>query len=82
MARFRDQKSIVLGYLNVELDEAQNLRSQLVSDLLTEFGLINLMHHFRKRLRCHHLKTWNQVRQVTVSRAGCDYILGTNRRLF
>ena len=82
MARFRGQNSIVLGDLNVDLDEAQNLRSQLVSDFLTEFGLINLMHHFRKRLRCCNLKTWTQVRQVTVSRAGCNYILGTDRHLF
>ena len=35
--------SKILGDINVELDEAQNPRSQLVSDLLTEFGLINLM---------------------------------------
>ena len=64
------------------LYEAQNPHSQIVADLLIEFGLIDLMHHFQKRLRCHHLKMWTQVFQVTAFRDRCDYICGTNRHLF
>ena len=64
------------------LDEAQNLRIYVVSKLLTGFGIIDLMHHFSKRLWCRHLKTWTQVRQETVLMESCDYILGTDRRLF
>ena len=52
----------------MDLDEAQNLRSQIIFNLLTEFGLIDLMHHFRKHLRFHHLKAWTQVRQGTMMR--------------
>ena len=38
------------------------------------------MHHFRQRLRFCHLNMWTQVRQFTVLRFRCDYILVTNRR--
>ena len=70
-----------MGDISVHLDESQNLRSQIF-DLLTELGLIKLMHHFRKCIRCHHLKMWNQVCQGTMLRARCDYILGTKQCIF
>ena len=38
---FRDP--IVLGYLNVDLDEARILRSQRVSELLVEYSLTDLV---------------------------------------
>ena len=69
LGSFRGQYPIMLGYLNVELYEDQNPRIQLVSNLLTEFGLIDFMHHLQKCLCCHHLKTWTQVLQATVFRA-------------
>ena len=61
---FRDP--IFLGKLNVDLDKARGLRSQRVSDLLAEYGLIDLVRHFRQRCRFRYLKTWSQVRQGTV----------------
>ena len=79
---FRGQDLIMLGDINVDLDESQNLRIQLVADLLTEFGLIDLIHQFCQRLCCRHLKTWTQVLQYTVLRAGCNYILSTDLYLF
>ena len=54
---FRGEDPILLGDINVDLDEAQNPCSQLVADLLTKFDLINLMNRFRQRLRCCHMKT-------------------------
>ena len=65
--------------LNMDLDEAQNPCSQLIANLLTKFSLINLMHHFRKRLRFLHLNTWTQVCQVTVLMSSYYYILVTNQ---
>ena len=66
----------MLEDLNVDLDEAQNLHIQLVAGLLVEFGLIEFMHHFWKRICFFHPKTWTQVRQGTVLRERCNYILG------
>ena len=57
---------IVLGDLNVDLDEARSLRSQRVLDLLAKYGLIDLVQYFRQRRRFQDLNTWSQVRQVTV----------------
>ena len=72
----------MLGDINVYLDGAQNPRSQLVANLMTEFGLVDLMHHFWQRIHFHHLKTWTQVRQGTMFRARFNYIIGTNQCLF
>ena len=65
----------------MDLDHAQKPRSYLVAYLLTEFGLIDLMHHFRKRLHFRHLKTWTHIHQGTLLKERCDYILGTDIHL-
>ena len=66
----------------MDLDEAQKHCSQLIANLLTEFGLINLMHHFWQPLRFRHLTTWTQVCQVTVLREMYDYIPSTDQCIF
>ena len=66
LQRFRDP--ILLGDLNVDLDKARILRIQQVADLLTEYGPVYLVHHFRQCRRFRNLKTWYQVRQGTVLR--------------
>ena len=71
-----------MGDINIYLDEAQNLCRQLVADILTEFSLIDLIHHFWKRHHLCHMKTWTQVQQGTVLKARCNYICGTYCRLF
>ena len=76
------QDPILMGDINVDLDEAQNPCSQLISDILTEFGLINLMRHFWKRRHFRQLKTWTQVRQGTVLRERCYDIICTNCHIF
>ena len=73
---------IILGDLNVELDEARSPRIKQVGDLIAEYGLIDLVCHFRQRRSFQNLKTWSQVRQGTVLRLRCDYILRTDRRHF
>ena len=50
--------------------------------MMTEFGIINLMHHSQQHFLFRHLKMWTHFRQCTVIRARFDYILGTYRRLF
>ena len=49
LERYRSQDLILMGNLNMYLDEAQNLRSHLVIDMLTEFALINLMSQSQQR---------------------------------
>ena len=80
LQRFRGP--IVLGDLNVELDEARSLQSQQVADLLAEYGLIDLVHHFRQCRRFWNLKNWYQVRQGTVLQPICNYILGKDQPRF
>ena len=73
---------IFLGYLNMDLDEARSLRSQRVSDILVDYGLIDLVRHFQQRCRFRNLKAWSQGRQGTVFQSICDCILRTDRRRF
>ena len=62
LKRFKDP--IFLGYLNMDLDESP--RIQIVAGLLAEYGIIDLVRHFRPRLRFRNLKTWSKVQQGTV----------------
>ena len=66
----------------MDLDDAQSLRSQSVEDLLTEYGLIDLVWNFRSCRWFQYLNTWTQVIQGTFLRSRCDYILRTNRCRF
>ena len=46
LQRFKGLDSIFLGDLNVDPDKSWSLQSQRIADLLTEFGLIDLVRHF------------------------------------
>ena len=61
---FRDTN--LLGGLNVYLEEAMILRIQQVTDLLVDYGLIDLVRRFFWRHRFQDLNTWSQVRQGIV----------------
>ena len=63
----------------MDLDNARSSWSQRVADLLLEFGIIDLVWHFRQRCRFQDLKTWTQVKQVTVPCLRCNHILGKDR---
>ena len=56
LTRFWGQDTIVLGNLNTGIGQAHNISIQQISYLLKEFGLVDLLHHFQKRRRFHHLK--------------------------
>ena len=75
---FRDP--IFLRDLNMDLNKSRRPQSQQVADLLTDYGIIYLVRHFRQSYRFHNLKTWSQFRQETVFRLIFDYIIGTDRR--
>ena len=62
LTRFQDQYTIVLGDLNADIGQYQNPHSHQVADLLMNFGLVDLLNHFRKRWSFLHMKTWYQVR--------------------
>ena len=57
LSHLRDYYSIVLRELNYKIGPAQNPRSQQVDDLLMEFGLVDLLCHFRQCWQFWHLKT-------------------------
>ena len=82
LQRLKGMVLIVLGGLKVDLDKYRILRSQCVADLLTEFGIIDLVRNFRQRRRFQDLNTWTQVRQGAVLRSSCNYILGTDQCRF
>ena len=82
LTHFRYQYTIVLGDLNSAIGKSQKPHSQYVADLLAEFGMIYLVHHFQQRWRYRDTKKWPRVRQVRAMRESSNYILGTNRRRF
>ena len=46
LTRLWDQDPIMLGYLNAYIGQYKDPRSQQFADLLMEFGLVDLIHHF------------------------------------
>jgi exonuclease III len=76
------QPPIVMGDLNVNLDNLLSPRNQQVAALLATYGLEDLLHHFQQRKPYRARNTWHQSRQGVLYHSRCDYILGTDRRLF
>ena len=52
------REPIILGYINVGIRRLSNPRDQQVENLLVYFRLVDLLAHFRQRLRYHKLQTW------------------------
>ena len=48
LTRFREQYPIVLGDLISNIDQDHNPRSHQVADIMMDFGLVELLHQFRK----------------------------------
>ena len=57
LERFQDQYPIVLGEMSVNIDKYQKPCSQQVADLLMDFCLMDLLHHFWQRWLLRHMKT-------------------------
>ena len=60
----------------------QNPQNQQVEDLLASFGMVNLISYFRQRILFFHMKMWWQVQLVRFLCSRCDYVLGSDLRLF
>ena len=73
---------ILLGDLNVDLANPRDGRGQEIAAELASLGLEDLLLHFRQRRRFRHGKTFWQCRDGRMVRSRCDYILGTDRRMF
>jgi len=87
MDRFRTHRSgkrmIVFGDFNVDLsDPNQDTRGSEIIDAFTTHGLEDLLLHFKPRERYSHRQTWWQDRGGFTIRSRCDYILGSDRRMF
>ena len=78
----RDQYPILIGDLRANIVKPQNLHRQQVTDLLTDFGLVDLLHHFRKNWRYKHVHMWPWERQGRSMQSSSNYILGTGRHRF
>ena len=61
--RFQWRDSISIWDLNADIGRLQNPRIQQVADFLEYFGIVDILSHYRNRLRFCLMKTWFQVRQ-------------------
>ena len=66
--------------ISSDIRKPQNPRSQKVADLMTEFELMNLLHHLFHRCRYRHINMWPRERQGRGMWSSSNYILGTDRR--
>ena len=76
------QKPLLLGDLNMDLEDPRDDRAYSIAADMASFGFEDMLAHFRQRRGFRHGKTWMQHRNNEVLRSRCDYILGTDRRLF
>ena len=91
LRRYPKYTTILMGDLNIDLSKT-NHRAQEITNLLSIYGLLDLLPHFKQRAedraKNRVLHTYYQTRknsstkkEETVS-SRCDYILSTDRRLF
>ena len=73
---------ILLGDLNVNLRAPQGARENQIAALVASYGLFDLLPNFKQRRRYGDGATWSQHRDGEVVKGWCDYILGTDRRMF
>jgi exonuclease III len=75
---------ILLGDLNVDLDDPRDRdgRGQEIAMEMASLGLEDLLRQFRQRRGFRHGTTFWQYRNGQTVRSRCDYILGTDRRMF
>ena len=78
LTRFWDHYPMVLGDLKSNISQAQNPCRQKFTDLLMEFGLVDLLHHFQQPWRFRNMSTWLQVQGGRFLRKICNYILETD----
>jgi hypothetical protein len=81
--RFAGQPIILLGDINVDLrTQTPDNRDTEIMALLATLGLEDMAAHFIQRKKFRHGNTWQMERDGTTLQSQCDYILGTDRRIF
>jgi hypothetical protein len=80
---FQGQPIILMGDINVDLrTTTPDNRDAEIMALLSTLGLEDMSTHFIQRQGFRHGNTWHMMREGTRLEARCDYILGTDRRIF
>jgi exonuclease III len=73
---------ILLGDLNVNLNNPRNDRGLQIATLVADLGLEDLISHFHQKCNYREKFTWWMRRGNSIIKAKCDYILGSERGLF
>jgi hypothetical protein len=72
-----------MGDLNIDLrSPTPDNRDAEIMAMLSSLGLEDLSKHFIQRKGFRHGNTWHMIKEDTMLKAKCDYILGTDRRVF
>jgi exonuclease III len=86
LQRYPKYTPILMGDLNIDLSKT-NHRAQEITNLLSMYGHIDLLPHFKHREN-HSLHTYYQTQKNSSTKqkeavsSRCDYILSTDRCLF
>jgi hypothetical protein len=73
---------ILLGDLNVNLNNPRNDRGLQIATIVADLGLEDLISHFHQKCNYRGKFTWWMRRGNSIIKAKCDYILGSDRGLF
>ena len=81
LGRFSNQKVILVGDLNLDLDSIESDWDMEIANILADSGLLDMHHHFKTHGRCKKPSTWHQKRKGNVVRSRPDYFLCSDRRI-
>ena len=76
---------ILMGDFNADVHDPTSERNREIAEFFALNGVSDLLPHFRQRRHFRHKTTWFQHRyepQPHTIRSRCDYICGSDRRLF
>jgi hypothetical protein len=73
---------ILLGDLNVNLNNPRNNRGFQIATMVAYLGLEDLISHFHQKCNYREKFKWWMRRGNSIIKAKCDYILGLGRGLF
>jgi hypothetical protein len=73
---------ILLGDLNVNLNNPRNDRGLQIATIVAYLGLEDLISHFHQKCNYREKFTWWMRRGNSIIKAKCDYVLGLERGLF
>ena len=73
---------LLMGDLNANLADPRDDFAAQVAAAVVSYGLDDLLLHFKQRRGKRHGYTWSQRNNGELVTARCDYILGSDRRMF